>query len=54
MVKRLFIEAFGWILAIVGSIYIFGDKDAQILHYVLLIAGIILILYYFPKNIRGK
>lgn len=54
MVKRLFIEGFGWILAIVGGLFVFGDKEAHIIHYILLIGGILLIIYFFPKNIRGK
>lgn len=54
MVRRLLIEALGWIFAVIGGIYIFGDKEANIIHYVLLIAGALLIIYYFPKNMRGK
>ncbi|HLQ70964.1 MAG TPA: hypothetical protein VK142_04135 [Bacillota bacterium] len=53
MVKRLLIEAVGWILTVVGGIYVFGDKEAHVIHYGLLIVGILLIIYFFPKNIRG-
>jgi len=54
MVKRLLIEAAGWILAVTGGIFVFGDKETHIIHYVFLIAGILIIIVYFPKNIRGK
>lgn len=54
MVKRLLFEAVGWILAVIGGIYVFGDKEAHIAHYVILIAGILIIIYYFPKNMRGQ
>lgn len=54
MIKRLLIEALGWILAIAGGIFVFGAKEAHIIHYILLIGGILLIIYFFPKNIQKK
>ncbi|HLR03966.1 MAG TPA: hypothetical protein VK111_14575 [Virgibacillus sp.] len=54
MAKRLLIEALGWIFAVIGGIYVFGDREANIIHYVLLIIGALLIIYYFPKNMRGE
>lgn len=54
MVKRLLIEALGWIFLVIGGIYVFGEKEANFVHYILLIVGILLIIFYFPKNLRGK
>ncbi|MGY0692122.1 hypothetical protein ACW2QC_04920 [Virgibacillus sp. FSP13] len=51
---RLFIEIIGWILTAFGAYYVF-EENTLIVHYVVLVIGVILLLISIPfKNIRGR
>lgn len=53
-IKRMLIEALGWVLAAIGIYFVF-EKNTSILPYILLIIGIILILLNFPyKDFKRK
>lgn len=53
-IKRMLIEALGWVLAAIGIYFVF-EKDTSIFHYILLGIGIILILMNFPyKDFKRK
>ncbi|MEN1967354.1 hypothetical protein WMZ97_04665 [Lentibacillus sp. N15] len=51
---RLLLEAIGWILTAIGAYYIF-EENTMVIHYVLLIIGVIILLLTIPfKSYRKR